>query len=158
MSEKNIQQLIKENEELKREVARYKDKFCSIKEAVIKSIENTKEIEKQTRVRIEQNLIRLKLFDSKLVAYYKRLIEKYPLDDNLIDTEEFLKKMDDILNTDYMKRNVDDEMFKSKNPTFSYGNKVSFEGIEPNESGFDLNEALNPSEGLEDICRELGLI
>ncbi len=150
--------LVKENETLKEEVKKYKEKESAISEALVSAISKSKEIELAAKNKFEGNLIRLKVFEGKLVSYYKRLLNKYPLDDNLLSAEEFLHKMDEILGTDYMKADVFDKMFKEQNPTMRKGGVVDYRMYEPSESGFDINEALNPSEDLEAICKELGLI
>lgn len=150
--------LLTENEKQKAEIAEYKANKDAVSNALVLAMNKANEIEKLAKQRFETNLIRLKVFDSKMVAYYKRIIAKYPLDENLIKTEEFLKKLDEILSTDYMNSPSPDKMFKSNNPTFSYGGKVMFNEISPNESGFDINEALNPNKDLEEICKELGLM
>ena len=150
--------LVNENESLKKEVGKYKEKETAISEALVSAISRAKEIESQAKNKFEGNLIRLKVFEGKLVSYYKRLLDKYPLDDNLLSAEEFLNKMYEILGTDYMKTETFAKMFKEQNPTLKKGGAVDYAMYEPSDSGFDINEALNPSEDLEAICKELGLI
>ena len=150
--------LVRENEELKSEVKTFKEKELAISEALVSAISKAKDIEAAAKKKFEGNLMRLKVFEGKLVAYYKRLLNKYPLDDNLLSAEEFLDKMDAILGTDYMKEDVFSKMFKEQNPTASKNGSVSYGNFAPSDSGFDINEALNPSEDLEAICKELGLI
>ncbi|MBR1971146.1 MAG: prephenate dehydrogenase/arogenate dehydrogenase family protein, partial [Clostridia bacterium] len=63
--------------------------------------------------------------------------------------------MDEILGTNYLKLGGEEKMFKAENPTLLTGGYLNYMDIK-SDSGFDINEALNPSEDLEEICKELG--
>lgn len=149
--------LIKENEQTLLELEKFKKKDEAISSALVLAVQKAKEIEKSAKKKFEGNLIRLKIFEAKLANYYKKLVEKYPLDDTLQKTEDFIKKMDEILGTDYLKLGGEEKMFKAENPTLLTGGYLNYMDIK-SDSGFDINEALNPSEDLEEICKELGLI
>ena len=157
LSEKKdrIFQLLADNKKLVKEVQIYRDRDQSVGKALMNAVSKAKEIEDTAKMKFQAGVNRLKVFESKFVNYYKLVMTKYPVDENLMQVDEFLKKMEDILGQDNFSKNIDKQsMFKntaSQNPNM-YGVSI------PNESGFNINEALNPSKDLEDICRELGLI
>ncbi len=142
--------LIAENNTLKR-----KDKLVG--KAIVDAVEKAKEIEDTAKKKFENGINRLKFFEGKFVNYYKKIQKKYPIDEDIMKLEDFLLKMDEVLNLDNMSKNeVSTNMFETNDYISAKEKQPSM--LIPNESGFDINEALNPSKDLEDICRELGLI
>ena len=150
-----IFQLLAENKRLKKEVQIFKDKDQSVGKALMNAVSKAKEIEDTAKLKFQAGVNRLKVFESKFVNYYKLVMAKYPVDENLMQVDEFLKKMEEILCQDnFSKTNDSKSMFKNN----MQQNHNMYDMSIPNESGFNINEALNPSKDLEDICRELGLI
>ncbi len=148
--------LKRENQLLKEENARVKDDISSIKSKVasfVQTAETTQENAKQT---LGKNLLRLKVYELKLISYYNKLVQKYPIDDDISNVSEFIEELKNVLNKDFFSRENFELYGESKQ--LSGASPFAPESIIPNESGFDFFEAMHPDKDLEELCKELGLM
>lgn len=150
-----IFELVEENKKLKKEISTFKTKDEQVGKALICAVGRAKEIEDSAKKKFINGINRVKIFESKFANYYKMIMQIYPVDQTLMQAEEFIKQLDIVLDVDNMTSvDTSKKMFNSKN---TLGQRFNVDG-ETSEFGFDLTEALNPSKDLEDICRELGLM
>ena len=70
-------------------IADYKNKTGQITKAILGAVEKADEIEKLSRQKYNQEIARLRAFHEKWIAYYYRILEKYPIDDDLQEAGEF---------------------------------------------------------------------
>lgn len=150
-----IFELVEENKKLKKEISAFKAKDEQVGKALVCAVERAKEIEDSAKKKFQSGINRLKIFESKFASYYKMIMASYPVDQTLMQVEDFLKQLDTILEVDNMSgKDSAQKMFGGKS---TQNIKKSADELS-SESGFDFNEALNPSKDLEEICRELGLM
>ncbi len=141
--------LLKEVEVLEKQIFEFKQKEQAISSALVTAVEKSKEIEKLAKLKYQGNLRKLAIFEGKFVNYYNAVRSKYPIDDDLIKVEDFLQKMDEIFQTDNLKN--------SRSKMFNHQTSINMEKS-VNESGFNIDEALDNAGDLEQICKELGLM
>lgn len=67
-----------------------------VSSALVKAVEKAEETEKIAKQKLDNEIAQLKTFHIRWTSYYKKLIEKYPLDEELKNAEEFTKKVNEI--------------------------------------------------------------
>ena len=225
-----IVELKKDLERAENNIKAYKEKSSLITKAIYNAVAKAEEIERLSQLKYRQEIERLKAFHDKWLSYYNKIIERYPLDEELSAVSKFNSNMRDTLTNldqksdarpvDRLEENYERETERLKNkraekrvgyisvaakdggkddeqilremlpdgdidsPILS-GNFDPIERIKKyflaekarknshpeveeaaaqdeygdrSESGFSLEEALNPKEDLEQIMRELGLL
>ncbi len=194
-------------EELKSEVSRLtalldaeRQKRDLINKAIYNAVAKADQIETLSRRKYEQDMAQLKAFHEKWTSYYNRILEKYPLDDELREASAFIRRMNDVLNGKdvepleaYMerekervgktasaeskkssrpKKNAKAESFdpvtkikefldvqKSNESIMDSINSQKTQSVNEEyegEGAFSFEEALNPTEDLSTIMRDLG--
>ncbi|MCL2061044.1 MAG: hypothetical protein FWH03_00250 [Firmicutes bacterium] len=78
-------------------MASYKEKTGLITKSIFNAVAKAEEIENLAKLKYEQELARLNAFHDKWVSYYNKLLEKYPLDDELAAQAKFNRQMRKIL-------------------------------------------------------------
>ncbi len=166
-NEERYARLIEENDRLKEEVAFYRNKVVQISKSVSSVLEKAKDLEKSAIARYELEVIKLRAFQKKWIAYYREIESMLPENENKGIVDAMLKQMDEVLADAYVAK--EDPLppvarvkippaFRKREKVQAPVNKsVVYRRMAPNESGFDLNEAINPKEDLETLCKELGL-
>lgn len=147
-----IFKLLSENHSLLSEIDEYKNRNELVGKALLNAVEKAKEIDGEAKKRYASGVNSLKVFQKKFVKYFKQVKAKYPIDSNLMSVEDFLNEMDAVLGIKEM--NEKNDSMLNKLNTLKNKHTMSID----EKSGFDINEALNPTGDLEDICRELGFI
>lgn len=160
-----LDDMIRENERLKKENAKYKEK----QDDVIRALSTAKKQADEYTVKLSElydcEVQRLKLFYLKWQSYFNYLSETYP---NYRVTEK-VKKIKEKLarlfgRTKSNKAEIDDIYSEIENETAStdvcFDPKAKINDYIQSESGFDMNKVLYPDESeldLEDLCKELGI-
>ena len=177
-----IAELVEENKANENELDSYREKSGRISKAIESAVEKAEEIERLSRLKYNQEIARLKAFHEKWTKYYEKILDEYPLDSRLTAVGEFNRKMDKILSgvneiasenaavsiATVPSKSAPVDKPKSIDPL---GRIEKHFGEEPvtvapaavrefadrSSSGFSFEEALNPTEDLESILKDLGL-
>ena len=67
-----------------------------VSSALMKAVEKAEETERIAKQKFDSEIAQLKSFHIRWTSYYKKLLEKYPLDDELKNAEEFTRKVNEI--------------------------------------------------------------
>ncbi len=165
--------LLEENAELKQQNATLLRRDKLISDALVAAVEKAKEIEDAAKRKCDLEIKRLRLFQAKWQQYFARVMAQYPVDENLLKMQEFTQKVGEILgsesnrplNATAQTQNVSSVFadFRKETAVASaapFDPKAKIDAYMKSESGFDMEEVLNPKGelNLEDLCRELGLM
>ncbi len=160
-----IDQLKKENIRLSAKLSDYEQKEELIVKTLKDSEEKARDIEENAKLRYDFAVRSLKIFLQRWNAYFVMLKEKYPLYPAVVKANELCDKLGGLLANGNNKQ-VIDELSESVNKkdydtpaTFNPKKKIEEYIAATSDSGFNLDEVLNPGElQLEDLCKELGLM
>lgn len=164
LKDKNAE-LLFENNNLKSEIEFFKlqeqNVLATLKNANIKA----NEIEKEARLQYYAEIETLKKFSEKWQDYFFALKEKYPHYPAINKAIELKDKINLILKRESGKQvieNLEKEFSDNNsknNKVFAPKEKIQDYIASTSDSGFNLDEVLNPGElELEDLCKELGLM
>ena len=78
-------------------ICAYKEKTGQITTAILNAVDKADEIEKLSKAKYNQEIARLRAFHEKWIAYYNRILQKYPIDEDLMAAGEFSQKVRKIL-------------------------------------------------------------
>ncbi len=173
--EQTIASLKAENEKLKQEVAEFRRKEQSISSAIISSMEHANQLEASRRKLYLLDIQRTRLLYLRMEQIINELYRRYPeLKNNpkLKDTADRFKTMvfndlndknKDSASFDIKKTFVNDPIKKLlHNIIDCFDSKkveevASKSDIPTSSSGFDFNEALNPTMSLDEIMKSFNL-
>ena len=179
--ENEITNLKQENERLKSSIEEYKAKESSISSAIISSIEHANQLEASRKKIYNLDIQRTRLLYLRMEQIINELYRKYPElnnDPTLKDMSSKFKtlvyqdlsngKLKDLSSLEPKQTFVDDPIkkllhnivncFDSKKTSADIKiAEPSIEAMPPSSSGFDFNEALHPTMGLEEILRVFNL-
>lgn len=183
---------------LKEELGKLEGKRELIVKAIYSAISKAEQIEQLAKTKYDAEMARLKAFHEKWTAYYDKLLEKYPLDDEMIAVSKFNKEMTETLKGPQKQLEEEENRLNNKklgsvhissqsepfDPVKSIkeyldGAPKSTAATRPrknskayktgiavmnpalageSDSGFNFEEALNPTEDLKDIMKDLGIL
>lgn len=92
-----ITEMLAEKEKSDQELAAYREKSNQIGKAIVSAVAKAEEIERLSRIKYNQEIMRLKAFHEKWTKYYNKILDEYPLDERLAAAGEFNRRMDAIL-------------------------------------------------------------
>ncbi|HEY8420034.1 MAG TPA: DivIVA domain-containing protein [Clostridia bacterium] len=184
-----IFELREQIKELESKLEVYKSRSRQINQALMAAVAKAEELEQAARLKYDMEIKGLKMFHAKWLSYYKKIIEKYPIDDELVKIAKFNKNMsealgldaEDIIETVTSKSITPEQEAKNaieaakaraekKEPAeLQYEaekerlnqNQKEFNPLEnikkyyQSKSAFSLEEALHPTESLEEILKDL---
>ena len=87
--DERIDSLNAEVERLNAELSEQNKKMEMINEALCAAVDRAKQIDEQSEARYRSEMERLKIFHEKWCEHYKKLVEAYPLDDDMIALGKF---------------------------------------------------------------------
>lgn len=150
-----------------------------IKQVLLAANQQASSMQEQVRVRCEQELQRLKLFRAKWTSAYQQMKERYHFDKDALNMESVIaatrldlqkllaqdfgiEKKDDMGQMEeYFRQEVQrltaKQIATQKKDTASKPTLPSQEKRAQTAGDFNLESALNPTQSLDEICRELGL-
>ena len=158
-----IDELKKSLSEAEKKIAKYEGQKELVYKAITAALKKADDIERVSLIRYNQEIAQLKSFHEKWLSYYNRIMEKYPLDDELVLAGRINRKISDALSRagdiqgqyeterDRLKASLDDEAGEDTAA-------ADDEYTDRSPAGFSFTEALHPKESLKDIMRELGII
>lgn len=132
--------------------------------AITQALKKADDIERVSLIRYNQEIAQLKSFHDKWVGYYNKIIERYPIDDDLIATSKVNGKIADVLdNSGDIEAQYESErarLVESLNESLAAENEEPKQNdyADRSPAGFSFAEALHPKDDLKDIMRELGVI
>ena len=161
-----ISELELENKRLLSEVAVYKERDFLITNTLVNAEKQADELTSKTQAIYELEVERLKKFSERWKGYFNYITEKYPLYGQVKDAVEIYETLKSLLSTekgkavvDGLEKILDEKSVKISESIFNPKSKIEEYIAATSDSGFNLNEVLNPGElKLEDLCKELGLI
>ena len=144
----------------------YKEKEESISNALISAEKNVKESQDKLRIQYSLEVEKLKSFSKAIKGYFDYVLNKYPHYNAVKQANETYKKINELLANDdpveavnNVKTYFEKNGLSAKNQTFNPKSKIEEYVLATSDSGFDMNEVLNPGKlELEELCKELGLI
>ncbi|MBE7076280.1 MAG: hypothetical protein E7374_00070 [Clostridiales bacterium] len=177
-AEQKIEELKKENARLQKIVDDYKKKEMSISNAIISSMEHANQLEASRRKLYLLDIQRSRLMYLRMEQIINELYNRYPeirKDSKLKDMSDKFKSMvyneinekrKENVMLDVKKQNIADDPIKKllHNIINCFDTKTVVEEEKFTEkeevkstSGFDLNEALHPTMGLDEIMKSFNL-
>lgn len=141
--------------------------------AITAAIKKADEMERVSLLRYNQEIAQLKSFHDKWMGYYNKIIEAYPLDEQLIETSRVNGKISSVLekagdvDKQYekelaaLKKSVehdDEKVSAAVAAAKDERKKVDEDYADRSPAGFSFTEALHPKDDLKDIMRELGVL
>lgn len=184
-----IFELREQIKELESKLEAYRSRGRQINQALLAAVAKAEELEQAAKIKYDMEIKGLKMFHAKWLSYYKKIIEKYPIDDDLVKIARFNKKMSDALNlietesppkpvakteeqqvqdaiqaakAQAKKTNPDDIslQYESEKERLTQTKKEwnPLENIKKYydlKAAFSLEEALHPTESLEEILKDL---
>ena len=128
------------------EIAKLKKKEKSIGDAIISAQEKALDMETSARLRYQREMERLKSFRKRLDAYFAESLKKKTLEEGYNEMRRAMDAIESEMNKVFDELNIFDA--EEKEPPVS----------KQSQSGFDIEEALNPKETLDEICKSLGIM
>ena len=167
-----IEELRKSLSAAEKRIAEYESQKEIVYKAITAALKKADDIERVSLIKYNQEIAQLKSFHDKWIGYYTKIIEAYPLDDNLVAASktsgkiaEVLDKAGDIeaqyeterqrLMSSLQSENEDEFVRETAAAT---PQNTDDEYTDRSPAGFSFAEALHPKEDLKDIMRELGVL
>lgn len=155
-----ISDLLKENANLTERLNQASNRESLII-ATLERAENTsQEIAKKAELEYSLEMQRLKKFTEKWEDYFNQLQEKYPLYPTTKKAIKIKDKVKELSKNSNAKKAIEQiDLMIDGEKKFNPKQKIKDYVVATSESGFNLDEVLNPGKlELEDLCKELGLI
>lgn len=181
-----IASLLRDNDDLKAKLAVLQSREEQIKLTLLKATKTADELGEQIRSRFKEELDRLRFFRAKWTAAYEELKDRYHFSKDALNmesvavqteldltrylTQEFsLNRGDETDDMEaYFKKEVErltalqqtmqketESKSKDVKEKLRLASKKAQESVD--EGAFSMDEALHPTESLEEICQSLGL-
>ena len=144
-------------EKLKNELEVYKNRDALEKTILSSAEKKAEEIRETAERKYAVEIEYLKAFNSKWRKYFRYLAETYPYYKSAEEAVKISKVLAEVLG----KKISNKQKIETLNAQVKDVQKTSLDplAITVSESGFDLNDVLNPGElDLEDLCKELGVM
>ncbi|MCH5350410.1 MAG: hypothetical protein J1F39_00380 [Clostridiales bacterium] len=135
--------------------------------AITAALKKADEIERVALIKYNQEIAQLKSFHNKWIGYFNRIIERYPLDDELKAAGKVNARVAEVLGgtpdlsaqyereREKLLESLEEEDDGDAAATREIRDEYS---ADRSPAGFSFQEALHPTEDLRDIMRELGVI
>lgn len=169
-----IDELRKSLAAAERKIAEYESQKELVYKAITAALKKADDIERVSLIKYNQEIAQLKSFHDKWMGYYNRIIQTYPLDDELVAASKVNGKISEVLDKavdieqqyiserDRLKASLSEESENDvaavieKQASGATDKKDDYADRSP--AGFSFAEALHPKEDLKDIMRELGVL
>lgn len=158
-----------------RKNADYEKQKDLVYKAITTALKKADDISRVSLIKYNQEIAQLKSFHDKWMGYYNRIIEAYPLDDDLVEASRLNGKISEVLGKadgideqyraerDRLKESIeseDDELATEDSAATAPAQQSAKDDdyADRSPAGFSFTEALHPKEDLKDIMRELGVL
>ena len=156
-----IANLSKEKAYLLVELEKLSEKEKLISATLLRAESTAQELKEQAELQYSLEIERLNRFSVAWDAYFEKIKEKYP-ESSAVKRAIKIKDKAKSVDKNRAKKAInelDAMLGKDSSANFNPKSKICDYIASTSESGFNLNEVLNPGNiKLEDICKELGLI
>ena len=167
-----IDELRKSLADAEKRIAEYESQKELVYKAITAALKKADDIERVSLIKYNQEIAQLKSFHDKWIGYYNKIIEAYPLDDNLVAASKTSGKIAEVLDragdieTQYeterqrLMSSLQDESEDEPVTEIAAATpqQSNDEYTDRSPAGFSFAEALHPKEDLKDIMRELGVL
>lgn len=179
-----ILELKKSLADAERKNAQYESQKELIYKSITAAVKKADDIERVSLIKYNQEIAQLKSFHDKWIGYFNRIIEAYPLDDELVAASkvngkiaQVLEKTGDIeqqynaerdrLMTSLQAERADADpgvvaarsiAEKEASASLAANSDAADDYADRSPAGFSFAEALHPKDDLKDIMKELGII
>lgn len=92
-----IEELKRALESAENSIKAYKEKSSLVTKAIYNAVAKAEEIERLSQIKYNQEIEQLKAFHDKWISYYNKILERYPLDEELMAASKFNNRMRNIL-------------------------------------------------------------
>ena len=92
-----IDELKRALETAEKSIKAYKEKSSLVTKAIYNAVAKAEEIERLSQIKYNQEIEQLKAFHDKWISYYNKILERYPLDEELMAASKFNNRMRSIL-------------------------------------------------------------
>ncbi len=178
-----IAELRKSLTEAERKIAKYETQKELVYKAITTALKKADDIERVSLIKYNQEIAQLKSFHDKWMGYYNRIIDAYPLDDELVAASKVNGKISKVLDR---AGDIEDQYEEERSRLMAsldaerddgeFDLKTTVSEIEDESAsvasaaqdgddyadrspaGFSFAEALHPKDDLKDIMKELGII
>ena len=137
-------------------VAEYDARKEQIGRAIESALGKADEIERLTRRKIAKELASLRKFHKRWVEHFAKILRKYPLDDDLRNTDEVDKAIAALLD-EADSTPSEDMKAEDFDPVGMIEDHLAGESATDDER-FDYDAAMHPDEDLGQILRDLGVL
>lgn len=158
-----------------RKITEYEGQKELVYKAITAALKKADDIERVSLIRYNQEIAQLKSFHNKWMGYYDRIIEAYPLDEDLVATSRVNEKIAEVLDRsgdieaqygeekERLSQSLDEERAQKERgedvgAAVAAVSEKSDDYKDRSPAGFSFSEALHPKDDLKDIMRELGVI
>lgn len=150
-----IESLRAELAEAEKKIAKYESQKELIYKAITAAVRKADDIERVSLIKYNQEIAQLKSFHSKWVGYFNKIIERYPLSDELVAASRVNERIAEVLDRtgdidaqyeserDRLRQSVDEECERNAQAESSGGEKVDDDPAPPE------NQTMNDAEGRE---------
>ncbi len=162
---KIIAQLTEENDKLKVKVSVLEEERKSITASLVAATQKAEEVRSTANAEYVLEIKRLKMFTAKWENYFNTVLKNAVLSEDVKKINALIKSIKDIISdeasVDYS-LTIKEKVEKLRNLFDEQKNKGKNDdrALDVSESGFDLNEVLNPGYDLDlfELCKELGVV
>ncbi len=153
-----------------KKIAEFEKQKSTVYKAITAALKKADDIERVSLIKYNQEIAQLKSFHNKWIGYFNKIIEKYPLDDELVAASKVNGKIAETLeragDIDEQYRIERDRLMASleEDEELPFAEEASSVDAKQDDyadrspAGFSIAEALHPKDDLKDIMRELGII
>lgn len=130
--------------------------------AITAALKKADDIERVSLIRYNQEIAQLKSFHDKWIGYFNKIIERYPLDSDLVAAGKVNGKIAEVLgktaDIEEQYKKERDRLVQSLEEEESAAAVETDDYADRSPAGFSFAEALHPKDDLKDIMRELGVL
>ena len=153
-----------------KKIAEFEGQKNTVYKAITAALKKADDIERVSLIKYNQEIAQLKSFHNKWIGYFNKIIEKYPLDDELVAASKVNGKIAEVLDRagdideqyrterDRLMASLDEEEDERPFAEEASSDDGHDDYADRSPAGFSIAEALHPKDDLKDIMRELGII
>ena len=163
-------------DEAERKNREYEGKKDLVYKAITSALKKADDIERVSLIKYNQEIAQLKSFHDKWIGYFNKIIERYPLDDDLVAASKANGKIAEVLGKtgdldaqyeferQMLRESLADDdadgfdLDVASGEAVANADSTADDYSDRSPAGFSFAEALHPKDDLKDIMRELGVI
>ena len=139
--------------ELSDKVKDLESKKEMVASALVRAVEKADETERLAKQKLDTEIAQLKSFHIRWTSYYQKLVQKYPIDDELNRAQEFAKKINEVFVAPFDDDKKALEEFRKGHQRLT-GIKTTLDS-DRKDSGFNIKDALNPTDDIAKLLADI---